>query len=392
MLGVALLIRAWERKNEAVPGVRAPGSSPGGPGISLPGLGSSTEPAPIFIVGNGRSGTTLLQNLISAHPNIYITHELGFYGFESACPKSWSTERFLRAYFETISFRWLRLDAQKILDALPEDLPRENATLAFREIMKQKAAAFGRSRYGDKSPPNINSLPRLFKEFPNARVIVCVRDPRTNATSVVEMPWGSNKDLANCLIYEGSHRKLLQYQDQLLVVRLEDLTRDVKGQMKRVLDFVGEPWDDAVLDHSANDPDPDRVHPLPWLIMSNSTVGPQSTRRAPLSNVRLKVVETLCARSMQQFGYPPSKESDMAGAAEAAVEIVKEIPETVRYVYALARLGVYLTNPDHWVWEDEGARKLFKKVNPDCWPKVYPDFEPPQVPPVFYGTPGEQNS
>ena len=42
----------------------------------------SVDESPIFVIGTGRSGTTLLRQMLNAHPRIHITHEAGFYSYQ----------------------------------------------------------------------------------------------------------------------------------------------------------------------------------------------------------------------------------------------------------------------------------------------------------------------
>src|SRR5438034_9658853 len=114
---------------------------------------SSIDPAkaqgpPIFIVGLARSGTTLLRLMLSAHPRIYICREIVFYSFEGGCSPHVTGEEFAGHFLEAIP--WLHLDGERIRSRLPADFPRERTGLLFEEIMRAKAASYGRVRYGDK--------------------------------------------------------------------------------------------------------------------------------------------------------------------------------------------------------------------------------------------------
>src|SRR5262245_4780151 len=116
------------------------------------------EGPPIFIVGAGRSGTTLLRLMLSAHPRIYICHETSFYFWERFLPGSVSGDDFLRRFFWTFNFRWLAIDPRAVLARLPSHFPREQAGLAFEAIMRLKAASYSRVRYGDKTPAHSFAL------------------------------------------------------------------------------------------------------------------------------------------------------------------------------------------------------------------------------------------
>ena len=148
--------------------------------------------SPIFLIGTGRSGTTLLRQILNAHPRIYLTNEAFFYTYERFTPKSLSTSQWLERFFDTFSFAWLQIHPDEVRDALPGDLPRARISEAFQAIMKITAAHHGKVRYGEKSPLNSSNLKQIFRDFPDARVVYIMRDPRATAVSYTRMPWGSS--------------------------------------------------------------------------------------------------------------------------------------------------------------------------------------------------------
>lgn len=341
----------------------------------------ATQGPPIFVVGNGRSGTTLMEMMMSAHPNIYVCHELAYYAWFTGALRTRSVSDLLDPYFSTVNFRWLRLHPRTVTERLPDSLPRPEAWKLFEVMMRLKSASLGKVRYGDKSPPHIWYLRSIFRDFPDARVIVMVRDPRGEAASVSNMPWGCAKDLPNCLINELTRKAVLRQTEEMLVVRLEDLQADPRAQMERVLEFVGEPWDEAVLDHPNHDPDPGRLPDVPWFSSSEAPVQQQEPAWRRLSPERIALIEWLCRKSMKLHGYEPADVPKLGMFGKARL-ILGSIPETVRYAVAYVRLGAYFAKPNRWDWYDEGGRERTRGLNPAYWERnpnfVYP--EAPEVP------------
>ena len=66
-----------------------------------------------------RSGTTLLRQMLTAHPRIHITHEAGFYSYARHAPAGMRAAEWLELYFQTYSFAWMRLAPAVVRDALP---------------------------------------------------------------------------------------------------------------------------------------------------------------------------------------------------------------------------------------------------------------------------------
>src|SRR5512143_1138477 len=108
----------------------------------------SPDDSPIFIIGTGRSGTTLLRQMMNAHPRIHITHEAGFYSYARHAPPGSDARQWLERYFETYSFRWLRLDREVVRAALPAETSLERLNDICRVIMREKARQAGKVRYG----------------------------------------------------------------------------------------------------------------------------------------------------------------------------------------------------------------------------------------------------
>ena len=114
------------------------------------------DDAPIFVVGTGRSGTTLLRLMLNAHPRIHLTHEASFYVGRQFLPRRFSASDWLERYFKSFSFAWLLIHPDEIREDLalthPEGAPREAFPDAYRSIMRAKAAHYSRPRYRDKTP------------------------------------------------------------------------------------------------------------------------------------------------------------------------------------------------------------------------------------------------
>ncbi len=336
--------------------------------------------APIFVVGTGRSGSTLLRLLLSAHPRIHISHEASVYVWDGLFPRAATGDAFLRYYLETFSFRWLQVDAAAVVDALPRPFPRAAVGDLFRVLMRLHADKHGAPRTGDKTPSHGAFLGRIFADFPDARVIQITRDPRGTVQSLTRMPWASGSLVANCVGVETNCKQVRPFLDRALVVRLEELLADPRGQMQRVLEFVGEPWDDAVLDHPHHLPASLDMPPLPWLMSSTRPLGQPTESWRDLPPLQLRLIERLCKETMATFGYHPATVSDEPSGLRVLGAALAGIPGAVRFAIDYIRLGLHSRTPEGL--GDARSRALFRKLNPTAW-SLYPaDFELPPPPPV----------
>ncbi len=333
-------------------------------------------PSPIFIVGTGRSGTTLLRLMLCAHPRIYIAHEPSFYVFEAFYPRKAPRRRFLAYYFRTPWFRWLGVDPARVLAALPDPLPPERMGEAYDAIMREKAAQYGRVRYGEKTPSHASHLGRIFADFPGARVIHVIRDPRDVAQSLSRMPWASANPWTNARLCAQQWREAARFRDRLLEVRLEDLLASPEATMRRVLDYVGEPWDAAVLDHAANVPDADDMPPLPWLRQAARPLAP-AARPLSLRPAEIRAIERVSRPVMTAVGYEPVTLPEEPGALAVRWAALCGFGGWIHYVGAYFRLGLWLRDPSHF--DGDKYALLWRRINRRAWAN-YPGLELPVAP------------
>jgi glycosyltransferase involved in cell wall biosynthesis len=208
-------------------------------------------PAP-FIVGMGRSGTTLLRLMLDAHPDLAIPPETHFIPSAiKACRKSPEPrEAFLQAL--TSYPMWedhhidIKLLRQKITAIEPFDLGD-----ALRTFYRLYAERFNKPRWGDKSAylPVMCLVQEL---LPEARFVHIIRDGRDVALSIKDLWWGPNsvKEAAKWWV-SGIERARNQapHLRWYLEVRYEDLVLDTESTLRRICDFIDLPWDETMLEY-----------------------------------------------------------------------------------------------------------------------------------------------
>lgn len=194
-------------------------------------------PAPVFLVGFPRSGTTLLSQILFSHSRTAVLEE--------------------RDAFRSISDPYLTnrrsLEALEALDA--------DAVSDARRRYASRAADYAGPLSGrqlvDKFPLHIARLPLVHRFFPGARVIVALRDPRDVCLSCFTQNFVLNKamvhflDLSDTVRYYDAVMGLwLRYRDALPldvhVVRYEDLVDDFERVVRGVLGHLGQEWEEGV--------------------------------------------------------------------------------------------------------------------------------------------------
>src|SRR5258708_39658271 len=102
--------------------------------------------SPIFVIGSGRSGTTLLRLMLCAHPRIYLTHEAMFYLLEPRFLRKMRARAGLKSCFRWPAFRALGVDPGKVLAGLPVPRPSGGCGYVYAALSGSKSAQYRRGR------------------------------------------------------------------------------------------------------------------------------------------------------------------------------------------------------------------------------------------------------
>lgn len=213
--------------------------------------------APFFIVGSGRSGTTLLRMILSSHSRLSIPPETYYLKpllEQLPVDRALSPSEVERAVkIMTSHYRWpdMGIDAG--------DLAREAAALVspkLRDIVEiayaEHLAREGKARWGDKTPPYIQIVPRLAEMFPGARFIHLLRDGRDVAKSFQSVGWygpllhRNTIEWTEAVDLDQRWRKS-SLADSILVVRYEDLVRQTEKTTRDICAFLDEEFEPQML-------------------------------------------------------------------------------------------------------------------------------------------------
>jgi tetratricopeptide (TPR) repeat protein len=209
---------------------------------------AETSDQPVFIVGMPRSGTSLVEQILASHPQVHGAGEL---------------ELMTATWAETVRLLGARADAYP--DCLDTLTPELATTLAQSYLAPLTAAApRGATRITDKLPLNFLHLGLISLLLPNARIIDCRRDPRDTCLScymaLFEAGNDFKHDLANTAHFYLQHQRLMAHWRAalslpILTVSYESVVANPEVETRRMLEFLGLPWDDRCLSfHKTNRP------------------------------------------------------------------------------------------------------------------------------------------
>jgi Flp pilus assembly protein TadD len=181
----------------------------------------------VFIIGMPRSGTSLAEQILASHPEVYGAGELNFWGIRSAADPAAINRDFL----DNAAGDYLRLLQEHSLEAL---------------------------RVIDKMPTNFLHLGLIHAALPEARIISMRRDPIDTCLSIyfqnLGMPHNYAHDLDDLAHYYREYQRLMRHwqavlpADALLELPYEELVADAGTWSRAMVKFIGLPWDARCLD------------------------------------------------------------------------------------------------------------------------------------------------
>jgi hypothetical protein len=277
----------------------------------------------IVIVGAPRSGTSLLQNLITVAPNIASAPETHFFAHAT---RSLLYERGLppigKEYpRDTIDYdRATRLMA-RLTNAMNLDRPVRdwlpaspgNAPISLRTLAKDffEHLANGAPYFLEKSPPHAFFLPEILHLFPDAKIINIVRDPRDVIASINGMLQKQGKDPRS--IFERTRTwnasVSCAFRHSLFTVKYEDLVLNPSAVMHRVLEHLRMTYDTKSPEKTENAATLTTRKRETWKANNFSAVSGAmiGKYRNTLSEKDIREVEMLCSHHMQTLGYEKSQ-------------------------------------------------------------------------------------
>lgn len=199
---------------------------------------------PLLIVGMPRSGTSLVEQILASHPDVFGAGELNYLSESnySSSLRDWS-------HGEPFPTCWKHLS-----------IDRANELAA--RYLGRIAAINGAATYvTDKMPTNFLFLGHAQLLLPDCRVIHCVRDPRDTCLSCyfTNFAYGNSFscNLSHLSGYYRDYLRLMNHWKRTLTlpiqdVRYEDVIADQEGQTRRMLAFLGLPWNARCMEQHQN--------------------------------------------------------------------------------------------------------------------------------------------
>lgn len=196
------------------------------------------DPSPIFIVGQPRSGTTLVERIITSHSQVHSAGELQQFGMAIRRMLDYQQPRRYSA-----------------------DLVRRSADLDVNELGQlyfdmSKKMRGDLPRFVDKLPSNYQNIPLILKALPNAKIIHLVRNPMDACFSSFKQLFADayphSYDQQEMARHHARYLHLMsvwreRFPGRFFDIRYEDIARDVEPNARALINYLELPWEDACL-------------------------------------------------------------------------------------------------------------------------------------------------
>jgi len=200
------------------------------------GFGSD---APIFVVGQPRSGTTLVERIITSHPYVSSAGELKQFG---------NAVRRLSKYSEP-----RRFSARLVEGAAAVDMEKLGATY----IRTSKKMAGDTPRFVDKLPNNFMYLPLILKALPNAKIVHLRRNPMDACFSSFKQLFADaylhSYDQEEMARHHARYYRLMEtwrerFGDRFFDITYEEVAGNLEPNARALIKYLELPWNDACLE------------------------------------------------------------------------------------------------------------------------------------------------
>ena len=195
---------------------------------------STKNLTPVFILGMPRSGTTLVEQIVSSHPKVTGAGELNF----------------VKQFGEEIASGISKINAASLAE--------------FREIYLNKIEDLteGNLIVTDKMPQNFRFIGLIATALPEAKIVHVKRDPRAVCWANYKQYFATNDlgytySIADVIHYYRLYENLMEFwrtefNDKIYDLDYEQLTVNQEKETKRLIDYIGLDWNKACLSPQNN--------------------------------------------------------------------------------------------------------------------------------------------
>ena len=305
----------------------------------------SRVPNKIFIIGVGRSGTSLLQSMLNAHSSIVAMPETQFFRKYLANNKSRKAienkgaESFLQILEKDEAFKRLDISISEIDSLQGSSLDLLNV---YEEFMHIYATRKAKNIIVDKDPRNLDFVKTIIQLVPNAGIIQIVRDPRDVVLSKTKAKWSSNRPywlhaLIGSAQLKNSAKSIEELdKTQYIQIYYEELLAKPEEVLTKLTSFIGVSFESSMLDFGASANELVSKKEMQW---KKETLGPlliSNTEKwkNAFSPKQIAIIEKFSKWSMKKYNYDQSSVmTELSNFSRFTIFIVSQISYTFNLIY-----------------------------------------------------------
>lgn len=234
---------------------------------------------PFFIIGNPRSGTSLLRLMLNAHPRITVPPECGFAlwfaeKYTHCLPFSSVTySLYVKDVIKSKKFETWGISEEELLEYINERNP-QNYVEMVDSVYRTYARKMGKTTLltGDKNNYYIKHLSEIHKYFQDSKIIVIVRDGRDVASSYKKLNDSKiesiyspklSSDIKNiALEWRKNVQEIFSLRLPHILVRYEDIIKDTQFELQKICSFLGTDFHEEMLSYYLQNDEP--IEFLQW--------------------------------------------------------------------------------------------------------------------------------
>lgn len=284
----------------------------------------------IFVVGNSRSGTTLLGKILGSNPNIFTFEELHFFEnlWNSKERDLLSQERAEKLaarllsiqesdYINQKDFRQFSQEARKIISQITQE--KLNSLEVLKTFLQYVVSKNGKIIPCEQTPRNIFYISEILEFYPESRVIHMIRDPRDvllsqkskwrlkflGATNIpyreAFRSWCNYHPITISKLWNASIDAANNFRDcpRFCTIIFEDLVTNPENVMPKICDFVGIDFDKKMLEVTQNSSHKKRTKESKGI--DSNAVG--RWKKGDLTNTEVFLCEQITSNNMKEYDY-----------------------------------------------------------------------------------------
>jgi hypothetical protein len=271
-------------------------------------------PAPFFVVGSDRSGTTMLMMMLDAHPQLGVARESWFLiELMNALPLKVELSREnIQSAYQIISRhpRWRNWEVpDAALKNCLDSLQKPDLGTLIEAVFRLDQRLADKPRLGDKTPAYVLEMERLREVFPDARFIHLIRDARDVCVSLRKVGW-HGPTVVHMARYWRRHVETgiragqRLGNDAYLQIPYESIVADVEGSLRAICRFLEIPFDRGLLSWHERAAEMTAAKPMRFQSKIHRAPRPEDLERwkDELPTIAVAAVECMAGDIMHEVG------------------------------------------------------------------------------------------